>query len=282
MKIQKKILPFILIMFLFFLLTFTIPVFTDTVTSKKPIKITFIGNSGFIIETGGKKIAIDAFFNGFPGRYTLPKNVIHKMKKSVGPFNNIDLILSTHLHADHLKVGYVSDYLVKNKETEFFATDEAINIMEKNHSEFNLYSNRAHGLNPGWGEIKNISFNGIEITAVGIPHGRNPVQHNCIIFRAGKKNFVHLGDMSGDKVQSVFKKADIKDMKFDIAFIPFWYLTNQKNAEIIKRNINSEQIIAMHLSLTDSNRDIPVFIKKILAFFPKAIIFQKELDFKNF
>ena len=80
--------------------------------------------------------------------------VIKKMKRPADPFDHIDLIISTHLHADHLKVGFVSDYLVKNKRTGFISTAETAKIMEKNLPEFILYSKRVQGLNPGWGEIK--------------------------------------------------------------------------------------------------------------------------------
>ncbi len=249
---------------------------------KLSVKVTFIGNSGFIVEAGEKKIAVDAMFKGFPGRYTLPADVINKMKNLKPPFNNIDLILATHLHADHLKTEYVSYYLVKNKKAEFITTAETIKIMENSLPEFFQYSNRVLGVNPGLGDQNKLENNGIKITAFGMPHGSNPVQHNCLIFETSGKKIIHLGDMSGEKVKNIFKSVGIENKNIDIAFVPYWYLTTSANADLIKKFIKAKIIIAVHLSLKGRNEKISNIENNIRSHFPSVIIFWKELQSKVF
>ncbi|MEN8222899.1 MAG: MBL fold metallo-hydrolase [Acidobacteriota bacterium] len=256
----------------------------SVVKSEKEVKarVTFIGNSGFVVETGGKKISIDAMFKGFPGRYTLPDKAVKKIRTSSPPFDNIDVILATHLHADHLKTGYVSDYLVKNKSSRFISTYEVVDTMKKNLPEFILYKERVKGLKLEWGDTEEININNINIRGLGMPHGSNPVTQAAFLVRINKKRFLHLGDVAGDKVEWVFRTASMKKEKIDIAFIPYWFLTKEKYVKLIEKYIHSKYIVTIHLGLTDRGENKEEIIKKINTNFPDAIIFDKELQSKVF
>lgn len=65
-----------------------------------PIEVTSVGNAGFLINSGGRLIFLDAFFDHLPHVGTAPL------------FNGsdvvaADLILVTHSHPDHFSVGDV-------------------------------------------------------------------------------------------------------------------------------------------------------------------------------
>ena len=91
----------------------------DEETSRPPVRdaapevrVTYVGNAGFLIAVGDKKILIDALFSGFPGGYTLPEEIRDKMALGRPPFDGIDLALATHSHGDHFESGLVRRFLV--------------------------------------------------------------------------------------------------------------------------------------------------------------------------
>ena len=83
-----------------------IKIVATTVVKEDPDwRVTFVGNSGFLIAVGDKKVIINAFFEGFPPGYTPPANVRDLLVKAQPPFDNVDLIPVTHAHGDHFSAA---------------------------------------------------------------------------------------------------------------------------------------------------------------------------------
>ncbi len=69
------------------------------------VDVTYVGNAGYLINIGDKKILIDALFKGFAGNYELPQEVQLKLTNAQPPFDDVDLILVTHAHGDHIDLS---------------------------------------------------------------------------------------------------------------------------------------------------------------------------------
>jgi L-ascorbate metabolism protein UlaG (beta-lactamase superfamily) len=81
--------------------------------------ITYVGNAGFLISIGDKKILIDALFKGFEGSYKLPQEVQDKLTLAQAPFDDVDLILVTHAHSDHIDPVMVLQHMQNNPDAIF-------------------------------------------------------------------------------------------------------------------------------------------------------------------
>ena len=49
------------------------------------VRVTFVGNAGFLIMVNDKKILIDALFSGFSGDYILPREIQDKLALGLPP-----------------------------------------------------------------------------------------------------------------------------------------------------------------------------------------------------
>jgi L-ascorbate metabolism protein UlaG (beta-lactamase superfamily) len=85
--------------------------------TKGPLTLTFIANEGVMLESGSHKILIDALFDAPNAAYAAPSpEILQKMEAGRPPFGNIDLILITHNQPDHLRIGCLDRFMLKNPE----------------------------------------------------------------------------------------------------------------------------------------------------------------------
>ena len=76
----------------------------------------FIGNTGYLLHTGSKKILFDApFVRGREWGIIMPSSETRDaITKARPPFDNLDLILISHNHADHFDTGRLTNCLAVN------------------------------------------------------------------------------------------------------------------------------------------------------------------------
>lgn len=108
-------------------LCFTLAVLLAGVGSAEaqPLRVTYVGNAGVLVQMGKKKILIDGCFRGFAGAYLLPQAIQDKLAKAEAPFDGIDLILTTHAHGDHFDSELVRQHLQSNPKAVFASTRQA-------------------------------------------------------------------------------------------------------------------------------------------------------------
>lgn len=82
-------------------------------------------NEGIIIDYDNHIIAIDAFFEKEFYYLDAPSDSInHEIKKGNSRFNELDVLLTTHLHGDHFNKNILIGYLEKNKASKLICTNE--------------------------------------------------------------------------------------------------------------------------------------------------------------
>jgi L-ascorbate metabolism protein UlaG (beta-lactamase superfamily) len=74
-------------------------------------QITYVANEGFLIQAGGKKVLVDALFEGTKDYLAPSQELLTRMTEGSGPFADVDILLVTHPHDDHFNPKLVVGFL---------------------------------------------------------------------------------------------------------------------------------------------------------------------------
>lgn len=233
------------------------------------VQVTFVGNSGFLIAAGDRKVLIDAFFEGFPPGYTLPANVRDLLVKAQPPFDDVDLILATHAHGDHFSAAMVWQYLNICPNTVFVSTTQAT-------SQLPGFGERVIAADPVESSPVNLEANGIRVEAIYMNHGYPPndpkeIFNNAYIVTLNGTTIFHTGDIADLQVVEQYRLAD---KHIDMAFIQHFHLLDDGFRDLLKHDIGATYLFPIHYQFTE-----PVFdANVVLANYPQAVLFNVELE----
>ena len=264
-----KIIPFLSLLCVLF-----IAINSVQLHAAQEVEITYTGNEGFLIASEGKKILIDAFH-----RLGYVKNQ-ELMQNGQPPFDDVDLILTTHTDHDHFDLQMVGQYLEKNPETLFVSTEQATDALAKNYKNSEEIKTRLKGFAPLEGERISFSHAGIDITMLLLHHGRNrkvKVTNIGFLFRLGGKKFLHMGD--SEITLSELNLYNLAEENIDVAFVPYWYFTSEKYKPALLKGIGAGQVVPMHLMLVDGGpQERQRILASISGEFPDIILFSEEME----
>lgn len=257
----------------------TSPVFTVEATTnasdksnlenQSGVTVTYVGNSGFLIQTSQKKILLDAVFRGIEYVYTLPEDIQNSLALAKPPFDNVDLILVSHSHRDHFDSSLVKQFLQNSSGTTFASQSRIA-------SQYSTMVNPVVFLDPEPGKPVTVDMDGIGVKAIALPHGaEQPGNIGFLITVEGAKIFFS-GDVDFSQVNyDEFRGYNLPEEKIDIAFVTHYYFTNNADEQrILKEGIGARFFIPTHYYFTDP----PFDRATILSNYPDAILFNKSLS----
>lgn len=261
---------------IFLLLTY---ITLTSYAQQKKAEVTYIGNAGFMIKIGDKKILVDALFKGFEGDYNLPEQIQEKLNNAQAPFDDVDLILVTHAHSDHISADMVQQHM-KNNPNAFFAstkqTVDALNVRDT----IDHFQERRIGFNPSKDSPDKQDINGISIEAVYLPHGPDArIINNGFLVTVNGVTFFHTGDVDFDQFTfEEFRSLQLPERKIDLSFIQHFYLTSDSTSrQFVTKGIGGNYIIPIHYHFTNPGFDAAIVKEN----YPDAILFDKELESWN-
>lgn len=233
------------------------------------VRVTYVGSSGFLITVGDKKVLIDALFEGFPDGYVLPEDVQNPLLKAEPPFDNVDLILATHNHADHFTATMVRQHLQNNPKAIFISTTQAA-------SQLADLGNRVIAVDPVTGIPVQVEANGIQIEAIYLNHGfaqndANEIFNNGYIVTINDIKIFHTGDINA--LQDI-RQYNLAEMTIDFAFISHVFLNSGNAGSILRDDIGADYLFPMHYEYTH----LAFNADAVKASYPEAIIFYRELE----
>jgi L-ascorbate 6-phosphate lactonase len=242
-------------------------------TSGEEVEITFISNAGFLISSGEKKVLVDGLWDSSGGDQ-VPRDVKALIEKALPPFDNIDLALTTHVHADHFDASVAGAHLEDNPHVIFVSTEEVVQRLESSFPGFSSIQDRVRAVQPEEGERILLTLNDIDIQVLNLPHGVDaPIRNNAYLFTIGGLKLFHTGDIA-----VTFEEIQVYELfndEIDIAFVPYFFMTYGGEEErILKEGIKANRVIPMHIR-PNSGR---YTLEQIDEEYPEALVFYEKMQ----
>lgn len=244
------------------------------------IDVTYIANAGFLIESGGKKILIDALFdNGWNTYLTPADSIVSKIVNQQPPFNKVNLMLITHNHEDHFNDSMVVAYLNNNSENVLIAPPLVTMAILKNPEFKN--KNQVVEVDKINREKNDTTINGIRIRSFFILHDSRPqIEHVGYLINIGEYKVFHSGDSNGsDSIE--FEKLHLQKDQIDLALLNFYGFWNTKEERLFtEKYIYPKRISLIHIPPKETGSVIDS--AKLINDFIDITVFESSMDKKSF
>ncbi len=246
------------------------------------LKTTYLGNEGFLIEGGGKKVLIDALFDNGWGRYTTPPaDVMSHMMAGEAPFDGIDLLLVTHSDYDHINPQFVIAYLRQHPHTRLIAHKQAVDEM-RGKPGFGDVEGQIDEIASDPGEQSSLTVNGIAVDVLCLDHSHpadKPAETRNLAFAVvlGGARFLHMGDAPIEQNIAALETYPFERKHVDLLFLPVWDLS-PGSRKLIAERIKPAKIVAMHLQ----EAKIEAERKAFDDVYPHAVAFGKPMESATF
>lgn len=247
------------------------------------VSVTYIANEGFLLESGGKKVLVDALFGkqdiGFcdvPGQATLDN-----MAAGEPPFDSISVVLVTHDHFDHFDAGLAAAYLFAHPHCQLIGTNQVADKL-KSSPEYEKIEERIRVVVPPFGSSETLSLKGIDIVVLRLKHNsyfekdektgervdlHRDEENIGFLITIGDARVLHVGDSGMENVQE-YEQYHLEREKIDIAFLGTLFVKPvEPKFKIVNNYIRPDDIVVMHLG--KSNKDL---------YFALGKKYQEQLD----
>jgi L-ascorbate metabolism protein UlaG (beta-lactamase superfamily) len=248
---------------------------------QKQIDVTYIANSGFLIESNGKRVLIDALFeNGWDSYLTPADSIVSDIIKQQDPFNNSTLMLITHNHGDHFNSSMVVAYLINNSENTLIAPPKVTNEILK-HPDYKKVENQIVQLDKINQEKNDTTIGGIRVRSFFIQHDSRPQIENVgFLINIDNLKVFHTGDYNGSEIVE-FEKLQLQNKNIDLAllnFYGFWNTTTE--LEFTEKYIKPKKIALMHIPPAE----IEIVMDSVnrITDFIDITVFESSMEKKSF
>ena len=209
----------------------------------------------------------------------LPPAEREKIETARAPFDQIDLILVSHMHLDHFHPESVGLHLQHNANAQLVSSQQVVDEVEKKFRNYSAIKSRVTATTPPAKEKVALNVNGIDFEILRLSHGTGrhaTIQNLGHIIKLGGKKLLHVGD--ADTAVENFEKFNLEEEGIDIAFLPLWYLLYPSGQTLVREHIKPKQIIAVHISPSEG----ATAAEQINQHFPGAIAFTRMLEKRSF
>ncbi len=253
---------------------------------QKKIDITYVANSGFLIESEGQKILIDALFKqGWDTYLTPTDSILSDIVTQQDPFQKANLLLVTHNHGDHIDFPMVANYLINNSENILIAPPSVADVFF-NHPEYKTFENQIISLDKNNRAENDTIIQGIRVRSFFLQHDTRPnIENVGYLIEFDNHKVFHTGDFNGAEVVE-FEKLQLQNENIDLALLNFYgFWKTKEDREFAEKYINPKNIILMHIppaeieTVIDSVDQINDFIDITVfedSMNKKSFIFEKQ------
>jgi L-ascorbate metabolism protein UlaG (beta-lactamase superfamily) len=246
--------------------------------------VTYIANDGFLIETPGHKILVDALFgNADSSKYQQPGDtLLDRIIHGTPPFQSVDVVLVTHKHTDHFDPGIVIRFLQKNRGSVLVCPGQVNEILAKNKGYVKI-APRIRALKADSISDTTLFVGNVKIRALGLKHNpwfeadslRGPMhdihkdtRNLGYVVETDSILFFHTGDGSvWNKLQ--FSLYNIAALKLNVAFLDRSFL-RPEGINILNENLHAENIVLMHVEPGRTD-----YYRNIVKDYPEFYVFGK-------
>jgi L-ascorbate metabolism protein UlaG (beta-lactamase superfamily) len=212
----------------------------DALAAPEPeLAVRHVANSGMLVEAASRR-----FRDGIPPYATSSAAERALLEGARGPYAGVAAILITHWHEDHFSAEAVAAYLTNSPNTILVSSPEVVDRVRAVAR--GLPASRLRGVLPMPGHSLPIEVGGVVVHVLRIRHNptrRLPEQHVGFLI-GGTAPVLHVGDADPKADNFALLKAL---PAIDLAFLPFWYLSDADNRRMVADAIRPRRTVAMHV-----------------------------------
>jgi L-ascorbate metabolism protein UlaG (beta-lactamase superfamily) len=236
------------------------------------LDLLFIANEGVLVQAATKKVLIDAIFTDPHPDYTAPPSeMLVQMESGHAPFDDVNLVLVTHNHADHFNPSAGGRFLNNNSQAVLLAPEDAVATLRDSVSDWTSISDRVVPIALDLGMTFERSFDGIAVTAYRTLHSgnRETPQNLMYLIEMDGRTIFHEGDSDGNP--ETFNHFGLGEEHIDLALVHFWFPTNPEAEGILQGILRADHVGLFHLpkSLMD---DAPETIAQVSDNYPDMFL----------
>lgn len=240
------------------------------------IRVTYIANEGVLISSGDKQVLIDGLHREYKPDYAFPPpDLLRSLESATSPYNEIDLILVTHIHGDHFHPLSVGLHLQNNPKARLVSSEQIAEGVKKDFSGFGPIESRVERVPHEWKRKVALNVSGINLKGLGLKHsGANFswIQNLGYVIELDGMKFLHIGD--ADMTEENFSSLGLVEEKIDVAFIPYWFLLSKAGRAIVQNQIRPKRVIAVHVPPAEAAQ----VAEQVKLAYPGALTFNKILE----
>jgi len=234
--------------------------------------VTLVSNAGLLLYAGGQKIMIDAAFRSL-GNYQNPPEIIEAIENAQPPFNDVDLLLVSHSHADHFDPAVVARHMQNNPKAVFVGPNSTALQIDARLEDITRGQERIHPLRVGEGESVQMDLGKIHLQAFFFSHGEGGPPNLGYLVEAGGVRFFHSGDIDPTSADLPYLQAyNLNEKNIDIALLPWFMMTEEQYHPLVLEGIQPRYIVPIHIEPDQAT------YRLIQGYFPNNIAFFDNLD----
>ena len=207
------------------------------------IEVTYLANEGLLIESGGKKILVDALFREDIGFAPPPAETLAKLESGQALFDGVSLVLATHFHEDHFNAPSVAEHLRANKRATFVSVQNVVELLFAVLPEGAPERARVRSVTPEMNQRTRFAVDGIQVDAIRLKHG--DWVNTAFLIHIGGKKILHLGDTGG--LVANLDAVDLEKERIDVAFVPYAYFFTEEGVRVLREHIAAKELVAFHI-----------------------------------
>lgn len=214
----------------------------DESTGDAPLRICHVANAGFMIESGGRKVLLDALVGGGLADYPAPGDAENeRLETGQPPYDGVDIVFASHRHADHFNARAMRRHMRENPGTHYILTPGAFSMIEA----LGLPEGARGRITALW-EARPVPLDigGIALTLYSVDHSQDQTPQNLgLLLGLGGRTFFHPGDMftSADRMA----ENGIAGLSMDYLLAPYWILGGDM-AQVTQAAFDAGAVIPMH------------------------------------
>lgn len=246
----------------------------------KNLLVHYVANEGFLLESNGEKVLIDALFNTGLDRYASPDSaLLSDIINGEPPFDNINYLLFTHNHPDHFNDSLAYAFMSKNTVTTMICPGQVYKQLQNGHVLDPEIDQRIHSITPDSGQVIKHNVNKVIFTVCRTRHSDTySIENNAYIIDFGDVKVFHSGD-SWKEALMEWQNLDIKTANIDLALVNGFYAGD--GYTLLNEKMLPKQIILIHMK----NEHLEMFADIMAtdtAVFHNSTLFKAPMESKTF
>lgn len=241
------------------------------------LELTYLANEGFLVSVGDEDVLIDAFvgepYAGYPA---LSAAALAQIERASGPFADVELALTSHVHGDHFQAATACAFLAAAPDCVFASTEQVLAELATQCAP--SADAEHHRLLPRAGHTQGLTVGEIRVDALRLSHGSGrfeSIQNLGHVISIGGFRVLHLGDAHIDPRN--FAPYELAERAIDVALVPYWYFQNPAGRSLA-RSLGARALVAVHVP--DPELDAVAALLERAE--PSAILFRSCLESRTF